>query len=751
VPERRPALLALVPGLLIAASWLRLEEPRRDAGRALVLVLLAVSPALARGLRRRLALLAAVTLAAVDLSARAPALHPWSAASRLGDGLRDFYGVRLPFGPALHPGMHSLLLLAAFGFTAGVALAAAARRPLVAVLVLVVGAAWPATLLTGDRDLARGAAILAASLLLLAGLRDGGSPALGRAALVGSGIVAAAFVAATEPAVAKSELLHWQTWDPYARQSPRVGVRFVWDAGYDGITWPRKTTTVLRVQASGRSLYWRAATLDVFTGTRWIEARTPAAAVLVGGRLDVAQRDPLAPAAARDRARWQRAEVEVVGLADDHVVAPSVPVAYGSGLAGIGLWQGGTATVASGLARGDRYEVWSFSPDPTPRQLAAATPDYPPAASRYLEVRPGLNAPPAFGTPGRDEAVRRFLSVYPDYRGLYDTALRVAGRATSPYGAALALESWLRSTGGFTYTTRPPRSGPEPLLDFVLRTKRGYCQHFAGAMALMLRYLGIPARVAEGFVSGSYDASSGTWTVTDHDAHAWVEAWFDGYGWLPFDPTPARGRLSAPYSVSSPAFRASTARGIVGGLAGSLLRRSSLGGASVGGSAPGVSFLGTDIRPAAPSPGGAAASGLSGRGGSLGKLLAVVLGAALALLALVKAVRRHARYATADPRRRAAACRAELRDLLADQGIRLEPSAGPEELARVLGSELDVDARAFALALAEARFGPPATAGAAAARARAELARLRVQVRRRLGIVRRARGLLSLRSLGFAA
>ena len=65
----------------------------------------------------------------------------------------------------------------------------------------------------------------------------------------------------------------------------------------------------------------------------------------------------------------------------------------------------------------------------------------------------------------------------------------------------------------------------------------------------MLRYLGIPARVAVGFTSGTWN--DGTWTVTDHDAHAWVEAWFAGHGWLAFDPTPGRGTLSATYTNAS--------------------------------------------------------------------------------------------------------------------------------------------------------------------------------------------------------
>src|SRR5204863_8787634 len=142
----------------------------------------------------------------------------------------------------------------------------------------------------------------------------------------------------------------------------------------------------------------------------------------------------------------------------------------------------------------------------------------------------------------------------PNYKPLYAQARRVVGNAQSPYAAVLALESWLRGTGGFTYTQHPPLARAEPLLDFVVRTKSGYCQHFAGAMTLMLRYLGIPARVAAGFSSGHYD--KGEWVVTDHDAHMWVEVWFRGWGWVPFDPTPGRGGLSGGYSASSKAFDA---------------------------------------------------------------------------------------------------------------------------------------------------------------------------------------------------
>ena len=92
--------------------------------------------------------------------------------------------------------------------------------------------------------------ILGVALFLLAALREHPLPSIGRAALLGAGLVAAALAAATQPAVAKSEFLHWQTWKPISRPPAQVGVRYVWDSNYDGFTWPRKTTTVFKVQAS---------------------------------------------------------------------------------------------------------------------------------------------------------------------------------------------------------------------------------------------------------------------------------------------------------------------------------------------------------------------------------------------------------------------------------------------------------------------------------------------------------------------
>ena len=93
----------------------------------------------------------------------------------------------------------------------------------------------------------------------------------------------------------------------------------------------------------------------------------------------------------------------------------------------------------------------------------------------------------------------------------------------------------------FTYSldTAVPSLSRDPLAEFLFVTKRGYCEYFASAMAVLLRTQGIPARVVTGFQSGFYNDVSGSWVMRASDAHAWVEGWIDGRGWVTFDPTPS--------------------------------------------------------------------------------------------------------------------------------------------------------------------------------------------------------------------
>jgi hypothetical protein len=260
-------------------------------------------------------------------------------------------------------------------------------------------------------------------------------------------------------------------------------------------------------------------------------------------------------------------------------------------------------------------------------------------------------------------------------------------------------------------------------------------------MALMLRYLGIPARVAAGFSSGSYDEERKQWTVYDRDAHTWVEVWFNGYGWLPFDPTPGRGTLGAPYTTSSTRFDVAGATGVLAAasVATSLLRleRGSLGREALTGNTPDSEATAT---------GKAAQQESQRRAGTVAIVLMLALGVVL-LFVLVKLALRRRRYLTKDPRRIAAACRKELVDFLRDQRIDVPSSVGTRELGDLLGRRAGVDATDFADAVGRARYGPLSRARDAAREARREVRAVRRGLRRALPPGRRFRGLFSLRSL----
>jgi protein-glutamine gamma-glutamyltransferase len=750
---RRTALIYVFPAAVVAANWLRLEHPHGSGQKALWIMLLGLCPALVRPLAARIGagVVAVVLVAhsAFGLSIFNPTHFFGPLLGRFRDGFLAFYDVKLPLDPGANPHMHSVLLVAIFGFCLALALAVAARRAVVAVLVLVVGAGWPATLLTGGNELLRGGVVLAAALVLLAGLAARDWSTLGRAATAGAAVILCAVAAASSPAVAKSEFLNWQSWDFYTRPQTPVSVSYVWRSDYTGIRFPKKVTTVLKIKAPPASLYWRATTLDVFDGHGWIERLLPSAT----------GRDPQLPRAAREGKHVEQEQVTVRALQDRHLVGGSIPIRYSfdpHALRDVQMSREGVGVAPENLPRNLTYTAWSFAPEPNALQLARSPGSYPNAlvSEGYLDVEPGLTVPP-FDASNRDALVQRLFQTHrldgilQPYAPVFAKARAVVGHPASPYAAAVALETWFRRTGGFTYDEHPGRPGDTPLADFVLRTKRGYCQHFAGAMALMLRYLGIPARVAAGFTSGSYDARTGTWTVTDHDAHTWVEAWFRGYGWLPFDPTPGRGTLSSRYSVSSPKFDISTAVKLLAAAAASTVPD------------PHQFKLDTEFGvrdPATPGPEGSGAlrrAGplVRGDGGSnhasLLRLLALVVAGVAAAIVLAKILLRRARYLTRDPRRLAAACRRELADFLADQGIAVPSSATLGELAAVADG-LGARVEPFVDAVHAARFGPPAGARAAARRARRELRRVERELRANLSRFERARGLLSLRSLGFS-
>jgi hypothetical protein len=120
---------------------------------------------------------------------------------------------------------------------------------------------------------------------------------------------------------------------------------------------------------------------------------------------------------------------------------------------------------------------------------------------------------------------------------MYRLARRLAAGRRSSYDVALAIERYLLA--GYSYGEQPP-ARRYPLEAFLFVDHVGYCQQFSGAMALMLRMDGIPARVAAGFLPGSRTTGRDRFVVRAVDAHSWVEVYFTGIGWVPFNPTPPR-------------------------------------------------------------------------------------------------------------------------------------------------------------------------------------------------------------------
>jgi transglutaminase-like putative cysteine protease len=754
----RTIAVASLPLVVVAAAWLRLEEPAGSLDRVAVLLVLALAAAAPRSGRLRLvgAVVATVVAARVAIGVD---LVPWrvgdpgsgfgvshgaaTLGTRYGDGFSDFYGTHLPFDPRVHVAMHELVLSGIFLFALAVALLVAARKPVASALALLVGAGWPATLLGPSHGIAIGGAILVAGLVLLAGLGSRRVPVL---AVPAAAVVAAAAIVVGSATAAQHGLVHWQAWNLAHVAGGPVGVGFVWDAQYGGLQWSGHPTVVLDVRSKVPPTYLRAAVLDDFQSDRWVQGLPRPA-------------DSLEPRAAFEQQNQTREDVTVQGLAEPELVGGSIPIRFLAGSAPLVDMGPGFASLDQDLPNGFRYTAWSHTARPSPSALRRSPADYPVQLSDDGLLAVGGPSLPPFGAPNRSARVLALTARQPllaPYLPLARLAERVAGHARDPYDAVESLQGWFLSSGGFHYSNHPAVGKP-PLVGFVTKTRAGYCQFFAGAMALMLRYLGIPARVAVGFAGGTYAAKQRAYVVTDRDAHAWVEVWFKGYGWLPFDPTPAapgaapRAAIAGAKSVPGPGARGATTSG------------AALAGPSGHGAATVASVLGVKNgltsrvggTRALTKGAGSVSRPVGGGGGGAGSgdrrlpvlLLLAVLAAAAGAIVLAKAGFRLTRTVRRDPRSVAAACRQELAAFLVDQRIEVPRSATLGELGELVRHEFGANPEAFVAAGTVARFGPPERAATAAIEVRRELRLLLEAARRGLTWRDRVRGLLSLRSL----
>src|SRR5439155_19264408 len=135
---------------------------------------------------------------------------------------------------------------------------------------------------------------------------------------------------------------------------------------------------------------------------------------------------------------------------------------------------------------------------------------------------------------------------------------------STPFQKLMAIQRFLHT---FTYDQRVNgQTDLGSVLNFLTRTQRGFCQQFATAMAVLARALGYPARVAVGFTQGRYDARRQAWVVGTQNAHAWVEVFFPGFGWIAFEPTPSRDNpvADAYLAPKAPQFEPCRAQGTCG-------------------------------------------------------------------------------------------------------------------------------------------------------------------------------------------
>lgn len=326
-------------------------------------------------------------------------------------------------------------------------------------------------------------------------------PPLGRIALgaVPLGVVAALAAGALGPALpgADSEALY----DPGGSNSTSIDSPLV---DIKSRLVDQSNNVMFTVESTVES-YWRLATLSDFNGEQWhLSEHDPES---VSGLF----RDQPFP----DQTTATQT-VRIGGLGGRLVPAAAEPYASsGPGL----LWSDNASTLYTEepYRRGDQFQIDSALPRFNPDQLRATS---------------ATNAP--------DDAYLQLPKNFPERAR--ELAQQVTAGAPTDFDAAMALQSWFRNEFSYDLEVHPGTSNGA-IEDFLDR-RTGYCEQFAGTFAAMARQVGLPARVATGYTAGELDGT-GAYEVRGRNAHAWPEVWFDGLGWVLFEPTPGRGAPGA--------------------------------------------------------------------------------------------------------------------------------------------------------------------------------------------------------------
>ena len=278
----------------------------------------------------------------------------------------------------------------------------------------------------------------------------------------------------------------------------RLGVQA--DVG-DYLTAGREAE-LLRVRSS-EPLLWRGGTMDYFDGVRWSDTTQAAAD----------DGEEIAPGV-ETRPVLQR--VQVLNAQTD-LVFGGYKIVRTSEFLEADENSDGSWSMDEPFEEGDFYDVTSEIPQPTAAQLRGAGNDYPSAVEdKFLQL-------PEDTPPVVNETAERIQREY---------------EPATPYDRARAIEQYLIYDGGFTYNLDVSyRRADKAVEEFLGEGKEGFCTQFSTSMALLLRDMNVPSRVVYGATSGE-EVSEGEYLVTGSNMHTWVEAYFPGVGWYPFNPTP---------------------------------------------------------------------------------------------------------------------------------------------------------------------------------------------------------------------
>ena len=276
----------------------------------------------------------------------------------------------------------------------------------------------------------------------------------------------------------------------------------------------RNNTPVMHVRSyAGEGLLavrWRGSALADFDGKRWFNPPGMDRPIRVDHGVLALQRF-------RSSDRPGRTIIYTVNLSDiasDTLFVAGTPETISINLPFVRVTQEGAIHIAPRYGLGAlSYGVYSFLPD---------------------ETAPSRTAPDPLPAPVREEFLQ-LPAIDPRIPAL---ARRMTTGPAADADEARQLEYRLRHDYGYTLEL-PATAAPDPLAQFLFVRRKGHCEYFASAMAVMLRTLGIPSRVVTGFQSGVYNPITGWQVIRASDAHSWVEAWIEGRGWTTFDPTPA--------------------------------------------------------------------------------------------------------------------------------------------------------------------------------------------------------------------